>query len=366
VDDLRASPGSPAFAAAGRPRRPLVRAQLHRVRRGAAILAALALSGCLVGDPGAGAGAGWPEPGGHAVATFRYDAGNGLDLDLYTPTGPLAAHPPVIVALHGGSWTVGTRRTVAAPVLAQLRRGFVVASVDYRSAFTDPFPAAVLDVKRAIRWLQATPRLAGSPVVVVGSSAGGNLAVMAAVSGGVAALEPVPGRATVVQGAVSLDGPQDLRALQQPPWLGQTWPMDELGPGPERDHYGGRIESGDLVPVYLGCAATAICPQLTGPAIAAASTPSWIDAGDPPLYLACLAANLLLADCAHDAGPFAAAYVQAHGGDRSRAWVDQLTQPGATHFTVDTHLNGAALERFLDWVSLDSVSDRSGVAGESP
>jgi hypothetical protein len=195
-------------------------------------------------------------------------------------------------------------------------------------------------------------------VVVAGPSAGGNLAVLVAVSSGVDELEPVPGRRTVVRAAVSIDGPQDLRAMEAPPWLDWTWPMDAFPPGPARDHYGERIETGELVPVYLGCRqpgaglrgpnAEPGCDRLVGERIGPASSTTWIDGGDPPVYLACLPANAVLPDCAHDAGPFAATYVAAHGGDRMTAWIDQIRSPDANHFTAGAFVNLTALNRFLD------------------
>jgi acetyl esterase/lipase len=183
-----------------------------------AVAAVLALGGCLVAEPGPADRV--PASTGHEVApwaaeitTHAYDRDRHLDLDLHRQPGLTGSNPPVIVSLHGGGWTSGTRAAPEPALLAQVGRGFVVAAVDYRLAFTDPFPAAVLDVKRAIQWIGAQPGYEASPVVVAGPSAGGNLAVLAAVSSGVAELEPVPGRRTVVRAAVSIDGPQDLRAM---------------------------------------------------------------------------------------------------------------------------------------------------------
>jgi acetyl esterase/lipase len=368
-----------------------------------AIAAVLVLGGCLVAEPGpadrppAGAGSGveaGPPFVREVTTTHTYDPDRHLELDLHRQAGLTGRNPPVIVSLHGGGWTSGTRAAPEPALLAQIGRGFVVAAVDYRLAFTDPFPAAVLDVKGAIQWISAQPGYEASPVVVAGPSAGGNLAVLVAVSSGVDALEPVPGRRTVVRAAVSIDGPQDLRAMDEAPWRDWTWPMDALGPGPARERYGERIETGELVPAYLGCRPPSAglrgpnaepglrapnaepglrgpnaepglrgpnaepglrgpnaepgCDRLVGERIGPASTTTWIDAADPPVYLACLAANAVLPDCAHDAGRFAVAYVAAHGGDRMTAWVDQIRSPDANHFTAGAFVNLTALNRFLD------------------
>jgi acetyl esterase/lipase len=236
--------------------------------------------------------------------------------------------------------------------LAQIRRGWVVASVDYSSSFERPFPAALIDVKRAIRWLRAQGGYATSPVVVMGDSSGGNLALMAAVTGGVEGLEPFAGHATVVQGAVSLDGPADLRALRRPPWLDQTWVGEPYPPGADRDRYGDRLESGELVSSYLGCRRAAEpvdedCRRRLDDVDRASAT-AHVDPRDPPVHLVCLAVNVLMPDCAGDHRPFAERYVRAHGDDPDAASIDELTDADANHFTVDAHLSLTRLEAFLD------------------
>jgi acetyl esterase/lipase len=125
-----------------------------------------------------------------------------LILDLYKPAS--SAQPqPLVIYLHGGGWMGGHTRHSGAfedwpGVLASLAaRGYVVASVEYRLSSEAAFPAAVQDVKAAIRWLRAHASEFGidkSRAVVWGGSAGGQLAGLVGASCGVAALEP-PGAA---------------------------------------------------------------------------------------------------------------------------------------------------------------------------
>ena len=122
-----------------------------------------------------------------------------LKLDLYIPPPSSAGPHPVIVYIHGGGWSGGTPRTTGAfenwpEVLASFAaRGFVVASLQYRLSGEAPFPAALHDVKSAIRWLRTnatTYNIDTQRFVTWGVSAGGQLAGLAAVSCGVAELEP--------------------------------------------------------------------------------------------------------------------------------------------------------------------------------
>src|SRR6185369_12270345 len=121
-----------------------------------------------------------------------------LILDLYKPAKsgkPL----PLVIYLHGGGWQGGHTRHSGAfedwpGVLASIAaRGYVVASVEYRLSGEAAFPAAVQDVKAAIRWLRMHATEFGidkARAVVWGGSAGGQLAALVGASCGVAALEP--------------------------------------------------------------------------------------------------------------------------------------------------------------------------------
>jgi acetyl esterase/lipase len=73
-------------------------------------------------------------------------------------------------------------------------RGYVVTSINYRLGGEGPFPAAIQDVKTALRWLRAHASEYGidkDKFLVWGASAGGHLAALAGTSCGVAQLEPV-------------------------------------------------------------------------------------------------------------------------------------------------------------------------------
>ena len=125
-----------------------------------------------------------------------------LRLDLYQPPGAPGSHP-LVVFIHGGGWMSGHTRHSGAfedwpGVLASLAaKGYVVASLEYRLSGEAPFPAAIQDVKAAIRWLRARAPQYGidrQRAIVWGGSAGGQLAALAATSCGAAALRPVTER----------------------------------------------------------------------------------------------------------------------------------------------------------------------------
>jgi acetyl esterase/lipase len=69
--------------------------------------------------------------------------------------------------------------------LPLVRRGFVVANVEYRLASSAPAPAAVLDVLKAAEWFHDNAsryKVDPNRIIAVGSSAGGHLALMIAMA----------------------------------------------------------------------------------------------------------------------------------------------------------------------------------------
>ena len=163
---------------------------------------------------------------GHADLTYSTVEGfRPLTLDLYLPSRGSADPPrPLIVFVHGGAWKGGHSRQSGAfedwpKTLASLAaQGNVVSSVNYRLSGEAPFPAALFDVKNALRWLRAHADAYGidrKRVLIWGNSAGGQLAALVAVSCQVPALSvpaPVENESDCVQGAIAWYGMFDFTA----------------------------------------------------------------------------------------------------------------------------------------------------------
>jgi len=106
-------------------------------------------------------------------------AADGPLVRVYRPTADASG---VLAYFHGGGWVIGDldshdracRRLAAAS-------GVVVVSVDYRRAPEHPWPAAIDDAIRVVRWVSRTPDELGGPVGRVGvggDSAGGTIAAL--------------------------------------------------------------------------------------------------------------------------------------------------------------------------------------------
>lgn len=166
---------------------------------------------------------------------------------------------PAIVVVHGGSWTRGSKNDIAWRAVCQwlAKSGYPTFAVDYRLAPANPYPAAIDDLASAVTWLREPTQLARfgidpARIGAFGGSAGGNLAALLGTRG-TGALD----RGTRVAAVVELSAPVDLSGV---------------------------AVTQDFAPVqlaYLGCRAGSDCP-----AAAAASADTWVDASDPPFFVA--------------------------------------------------------------------------------
>lgn len=109
---------------------------------------------------------------------------DGVPVRVYRPAGAGADALPGIVHLHGGGFVFNDVETHDAPCRRLANRsGMVVVSVDYRRPPEHRFPAARDDVDTVVDWLVAGGAGDGvdtSRLLVHGDSAGGNLALVAA------------------------------------------------------------------------------------------------------------------------------------------------------------------------------------------
>lgn len=138
-----------------------------------------------------------------------------LKIDLYLPPddGP---HPrPVVVAIHGGGFTGGNKSQMASTARSYARRGFAAASISYRldpraSTSEAYLLAAALngidDGMESVRWLRsraATYNLDTTRIAMVGSSAGGAVAMGVAVHDDPTPTGPLSSFSPTIRAAVS-------------------------------------------------------------------------------------------------------------------------------------------------------------------
>jgi acetyl esterase/lipase len=177
------------------------------------------------------------------------DASEAQRLDLYLPDageGPF----PVVLHIHGGAFAMCDKREIQVePYLRGLRRGYAVASANYRLSGEALFPAGLQDLKAAVRWLRANGarhHVDGSRIAACGGSAGGYYATMLGLTANVPALDDPnlgnPDFPCDVQAVVDWFGPTDFLKMDDQLAASGLGPCDHsLAGSPESLYMGARI-----------------------------------------------------------------------------------------------------------------------------
>ena len=139
-----------------------------------------------------------------------------LQLDLYLPTAISNHQKPSIIFVHGGGWRSGYRTNFTPFAIAMAERGYVAATISYRLSPEAQYPAAIQDVKAAIRWLRTNAKKYGvnpEQIAVSGGSAGGQIASLTGVTTDLEKFDPQGSKSRVssaVQAIVNIDGLSDF------------------------------------------------------------------------------------------------------------------------------------------------------------
>ena len=158
-----------------------------------------------------------------ALSSIVYGQGGGIPLLMdcfYCESAPRPM--PAIIWMHGGGFTEEALIRLSRPEKAFVdlaKRGYFIASIDYRLAQVEPFPAQIHDSKCAVRFLRANASRFGidpDRIGVWGESCGGQLAGLMSVKGGIEGFEGDGGWNDVssdIQAACSWYGGFDIPAF---------------------------------------------------------------------------------------------------------------------------------------------------------
>jgi acetyl esterase/lipase len=134
---------------------------------------------------------------------YDYINGTSLKMDVYRPTNPGTALRPALIFFHGGCYNSGSKASINGVVKNLADEGFTVFSVGYRLAQVAKYPAGVIDVKQALRFIRknsARFQIDPNKIVTHGESAGSYLAAVL----GVQASEDRKGNIDKYSGRVQL------------------------------------------------------------------------------------------------------------------------------------------------------------------
>jgi acetyl esterase/lipase len=162
-----------------------------------------------------------------------------LQLNLARPSdAALAATAeklPAVVCIHGGGFRAGERNRWNDLCKKLAARGYVAVTVTYRLAPKYQFPAAVYDVKAAVRWLKTHAdkfHIDPERIASLGDSAGGHLAQFLGVTGDVPQFE----------GETAPGGVSSRVACV----------VNYYGPSDFTKSYGKSVDAAEVLPLFLG------------------------------------------------------------------------------------------------------------------
>jgi acetyl esterase/lipase len=156
-----------------------------------------------------------------------------LQLNMARPTG--VGPFPAVICIHGGGFRAGTRQGYDGLIKKLAQNGYVAVTVTYRLAPKYQFPAAVHDVKTAVRWLRANAakyHIDPNRIGTTGGSAGGHLAQFLGVTAGVKEFEG--------------DG-HNLEQSSAVQWL-----VNFYGPSDFTKSYDKSVDAAEVLPLWLG------------------------------------------------------------------------------------------------------------------
>lgn len=167
-----------------------------------------------------------PQPTANVV--FASIDGVDLHADLWLPDGipsDASESAPAVVFVHGGAFFGGGPGTRPLLLGALRTAGIVAVDIDYRLAPPPRWDQAPRDVLCALAWVRKEGEEAGrlrmvdpARVVIVGESAGGNLAMMGGYAAGTDAIAsscPDQGAPLVPAGVVAIAPTADLAGIWQ-------------------------------------------------------------------------------------------------------------------------------------------------------
>jgi acetyl esterase/lipase len=132
-----------------------------------------------------------------------------LKVDVYIPKNKTSKTYPAVILIHGGGWLTGSKENER--ILAQhlAENGFVAVSVEYRLGFEAVYPAGVIDVKDAIRWMRKKSKkynINPDKIAVLGASSGAQMATLIGATANSTFYEPNLKISDAVQAIINVDG----------------------------------------------------------------------------------------------------------------------------------------------------------------
>ena len=156
-----------------------------------------------------------------------------LKLDIYTPAKK--GKFPALIMIHGGGWRSGNKNMERPMAQRITLNGYVTIPVEYRLSLEAIYPAAIHDIKAAIRYIKDNAEsynIDTTKIAIEGESAGGQLAMLVAMTNRIEKFEGDKSGSkstSTVHAAIDVDGvvnflaPNSLNTPQTDDSPGAYW-----------------------------------------------------------------------------------------------------------------------------------------------
>lgn len=148
---------------------------------------------------------------------YRVRQNRVLRMDVFRPTAKGLEKCPAVLMVHGGGWRSGDKSHLLPMAQYLAGNNYVAATVEHHLSVEAIFPAAIYDLKEAVKFLKHNARVYGidtTKIAVLGCSSGATLASFVAVTMGMDKFEDpesvYPGYSSGVQALVNIDGIVDF------------------------------------------------------------------------------------------------------------------------------------------------------------
>lgn len=147
---------------------------------------------------------------------YASHTGRKLHIDIFSPK-PVGKKPlPFVMIMHGGGWRSGDKSMEWPTAIHLAKNGYITATVEYRLSTEAKYPAAIHDLKEAIRWVRKNAKKLNvdpNKIAVSGCSAGGELAAFLGTTGNLKKFEgdgAYKNISSAVQAVIDVDGVVDF------------------------------------------------------------------------------------------------------------------------------------------------------------
>jgi pectinesterase len=144
------------------------------------------------------------------IAYRTTPAGKRLLLDVYKPKKRGKTTYPAVLMVHGGGWRSGDRTHNNTLACKLASKGYVCITADYSLSTHALYPAAIHDLKAAVRWIRSNGNaysIDTARIAILGFSAGGELAAFIGATNGDPKFEGSKNEGSgIVQAVIDIDG----------------------------------------------------------------------------------------------------------------------------------------------------------------